>query len=335
MAIFTPPINGVFKPSSADIASWLYQIWTYLQANPIANEEELTRIIEQTLPDAVAAYLEEHPIDVDYPVDSVNGRTGNVVVEYAELVEGLTVPVYRAANDEVGQNDLVAAYAEGCRFAVVDDTNTFVLLNNNGTITMLPIGGGGSSGGGDGIQSINGTIYPDANGNAVVTGGNIPMTSSDSTTVKAAIDAKPALSAVINTIYPVGAIYISTVNTSPATLFPGTTWTAIQDRFLLAAGSTYSGGDTGGEATHTLTVNEMPSHTHGLVTAESSGSYNTGATLPDTAMIPAFSGQGTGNRGFNTSGSTSINAKLQTTGSGTAHNNMPPYLAVFMWERTA
>ena len=63
---------------------------------------------------------------------------------------------------------------------------------------------------------------------------------------------------IADLVYPVGSIYMSVNSTSPATLFGGT-WTQIQDTFLLAAGSTYAAGATGGEATHTLTENEMPS----------------------------------------------------------------------------
>ena len=61
--------------------------------------------------------------------------------------------------------------------------------------------------------------------------------------------------------HPVGSLYWSTDSTSPATLFGGT-WEAITDKFILAAGSLYTAGDTGGEATHTLTIDEMPKHTH-------------------------------------------------------------------------
>jgi hypothetical protein len=75
-------------------------------------------------------------------------------------------------------------------------------------------------------------------------------------------------------IYPVGAIYMSTVNTSPATLFGGT-WVQIKDRFLLSAGDTYTAGSTGGAASksytpagtvgnHTLTASEIPSHAHSM-----------------------------------------------------------------------
>ena len=64
-------------------------------------------------------------------------------------------------------------------------------------------------------------------------------------------------------VYPVGSIYISVNSTSPASLFGGT-WEILNDVFLLAAGSYANAGTFGGEAEHTLTVDEMPSHSHGV-----------------------------------------------------------------------
>ena len=64
-----------------------------------------------------------------------------------------------------------------------------------------------------------------------------------------------------NKIYPVGSIYMSVNSTNPSTLFGGE-WEQIEDRFLLACGTNHNNGETGGEATHTLTTNEMPSHNH-------------------------------------------------------------------------
>ncbi len=116
-------------------------------------------------------------------------------------------------------------------------------------------------------------------------------------------------------IYPVGSIYISTSPTNPSTLFGGS-WSQITGRFLLAAGSGYSAGSTGGEATHVLTQNEMPNHAH------SWWMYN----------FTQVGGTG-GGAGVLAGGTTS-----QTTGSsggGAAHNNMPPYYVVYMWHRTA
>lgn len=77
---------------------------------------------------------------------------------------------------------------------------------------------------------------------------------------------------LLQVIYPIGAIYQSTSATSPASIIGGT-WSAIQNRFLVGAGGSYKVNATGGETSHTLTVNEMPSHTHPQnVSANSGGS---------------------------------------------------------------
>lgn len=119
--------------------------------------------------------------------------------------------------------------------------------------------------------------------------------------------------------YPVGSIYLSVNSTSPATLFGGT-WEQIQDRFLLAAGSNYTAGNTGGEATHTLTVDEIPSHNHKQkVTA------NSGGTGVRQDYDKDQSGLGEYDQGIYTA----------DTGGGLAHNNMPPYFVVYMWKRVS
>ncbi len=121
---------------------------------------------------------------------------------------------------------------------------------------------------------------------------------------------------LLNLIYPVGSIYMSTNNVSPQVFFGGT-WVQMTDRFLIGAGNTYSAGKTGGSATHVLTIDELPSHNH-VVGTES------GTITKDTAYIAGATG-GAGARGTSTS---------DKTGGGAAHNNMPPYLAVYMWKRT-
>jgi len=68
----------------------------------------------------------------------------------------------------------------------------------------------------------------------------------------------------VDIIYPIGSIYITTNYVSPEILFGGT-WELIKDKFLLGAGDTYGAGSTGGEATHILTIDEMPSHQHDLI----------------------------------------------------------------------
>lgn len=125
----------------------------------------------------------------------------------------------------------------------------------------------------------------------------------------------------LDKVYPVGSIYMSVNSTNPGTLFGGT-WEQIQDTFLLAAGSTYAAGSTGGEAEHTLTTAEMPSHSH--VVTRATTSYASG----QQSSWRALSWSGT-NHDY------SDVVSSESSGSGNAHNNMPPYLAIFVWKRTA
>ena len=78
---------------------------------------------------------------------------------------------------------------------------------------------------------------------------------------------------LLNLVYPVGSIYLSSNNTNPGTLFGGT-WTQIKDRFILTAGDYYSNGATGGAATVTLTVSNMPSHSHSFTPSGTVGSHS-------------------------------------------------------------
>ena len=125
---------------------------------------------------------------------------------------------------------------------------------------------------------------------------------------------------VFDLIYPVGSIYLSVSSTSPQTLFGGT-WERIQDRFLLAAGSSYAAGTTGGEATHKLTVSELPKHTHRIKMGNAEGTAQRVMRYIDA-----------GSAWWSGSGNDKLSEEI---GGDTAHNNMPPYLAVYIWKRTA
>lgn len=133
-------------------------------------------------------------------------------------------------------------------------------------------------------------------------------------------------------IYPVGSIYMSLDSTSPQVLFSGT-WEPLEERFLLGAGGTtmvgdvsttkYTAGTTGGEETHILTIDEMPQHNH----AVTSGSMNKAVQIDSSGnnkLYPAYHEINTSN-----------DAWVQYEGYDEPHNNMPPYLVVYMWKRTA
>lgn len=119
-------------------------------------------------------------------------------------------------------------------------------------------------------------------------------------------------STIVDMVYPINSIYMSVNSTSPASLFGGG-WTQLKDRFLLGAGDTYTGGATGGAATVTLSTNEMPSHSHGLSTATVNNGWN--------------------GVDYSTKASNYATRDTMSAGGGGAHNNMPPYLVVFIWKR--
>lgn len=138
---------------------------------------------------------------------------------------------------------------------------------------------------------------------------------------------------VVNLMYPVGSIYISTTNTSPKDLFNVGEWTQIKDRFLLAAGSTYSAGSTGGEAKHKLTAKELPQMSG---TISTHGVYS-GTPIAGVSGVFSATHKCSGKyMNGTTSGHDSIDTIVYSNGGeDVAHNNMPPYLVVYVWKRTS
>ena len=117
-------------------------------------------------------------------------------------------------------------------------------------------------------------------------------------------------------MWPVGSIYMNkTVSTNPATLFGFGTWTAITDTFIVARGATYTG--TGGAATVTLSTANLPSTTLTVRTGGTVNAATTGVVMNATL------------------GSENGTANTSSFGSNTAFNIIPPYQAVYVWERTA
>ena len=139
---------------------------------------------------------------------------------------------------------------------------------------------------------------------------------------------------IFDLIYPVGSFYISAKSTNPAMLFGGT-WEQIQGRFLLGRSSSYPVGSMGGEATHTLTESEMPTHNGHLSSGIAGGApYEKGnykGFLNSDKMTP-YSEIG---RGWNVYAGNEMHPASEAVGGGQAHNNMPPYLSVYIWKRTA
>jgi len=134
-------------------------------------------------------------------------------------------------------------------------------------------------------------------------------------------------SAALDSIYPVGAIYTAITSGSPATVFGGT-WVsfgqgrvmvghddaASPDTDFVASSTDGSSVLVGGAKTHTLSIAEMPSHTHGFTAFQTTS--------------------GTNNRTGGGALSASASGTTAATGGGGAHNNLQPYVVVYMWKRT-
>lgn len=209
-------------------------------------------------------------------------------------VGGITAESLKAKFDEAG-------------IAIQDFLNTVLIP----TLNDWQISGGGG-----------GHVIEDKNGEQMTQRTRIQFlgTVSDDGT-RTVVGFTPADIGVANYVFPVGSLYLAMNHTSPAVLFGGT-WTRIEDKFLLGAASSDAVGATGGESEHTLTVDEMPSHTHSAWTTSSSGGTYRGVLHDYTND----EGAGAAYKAMN---------NIRYTGGGAAHNNMPPYIRVSIWQRIA
>lgn len=158
--------------------------------------------------------------------------------------------------------------------------------------------------------------YKDAEGNSNIL---YPVTTADH------VDGLDELElSILNKIHPVGSVYMSLSDIDPSELFGIGTWERIQNMFLLGASDVYPVGSTGGEVNHLLTIEEMPKHNHKVKTDINNSDYNM-TWDPWTEW---------------TTGYTQVADETEACPNGTTfvggdvpHNNMPPYLAVYMWKR--
>ena len=258
---------------------------------------------------------------IDFPVDSVNGKTGAVTLSASDVNARANTWMPTASDVGAATSNHTHNYAGSsstggaATSANKVNKNLVVKLNNGSTegtnlftfngsaaktvnVTASAIGAAASSHNHSASNITSGTLLVARGGTGVTTEALIGLKA-----------------------YPVGSIYMAYDSTSPASRFGGT-WTQIKDRFLLGVGSTYAAAKTGGAATVTLTEAQMPSHQH-------SASIVLGATgLGSHHYAPPT----TNNTGTLKNDWTYY---THTSGGGEAHNNMPPYQTVYMWRRTA
>ena len=181
--------------------------------------------------------------------------------------------------------------------------------------------------GGDVFVKDAGTTYgslTNSSGNLIIKSGPTTAATFSGANVTFAGTISDSNGNIAQAAYPVGSVFIAVVSTNPSSLLGFGTWSAFgTGRMLIGIDSSDSDfnavEETGGAKTHTLTIAEMPAHTH---------TVNEGST------------SGTASSALYSSGDdmTTIVDRTQTTsstGGGDAHNNMPPYIAVYMWKRTS
>ena len=266
--------------------------------------QEAIQKINESLGSLEGAYTADNP--PPYPVTSVNGKTGAVVIDIpanvytednpppypvtsvnrAETKDVITVFEPEGGGiEDVSQAELIAACKAGARLGAFNqDDGTcrlyhFNLYMDPERVDYNEVAGGGANG----VISVNGQTGSVNIFNAPISAATAESVTALNTSTNTKINQLKAdkldktataadssklggktLAEIMLALYPVGSIYISTSSTSPASLFGGT-WEQLKDRFLLGAGDSYAAGSTGGEATHKLTVSEMPTHQHNSV----------------------------------------------------------------------
>jgi hypothetical protein len=144
--------------------------------------------------------------------------------------------------------------------------------------------------------------------------------------------------AVAQTLFPVGAIYTATVSTNPATLLGFGTWTAFgAGRTIIGNGGGYSAGATGGSAdaitvshTHTATSTVTdPSHAHAFPAGVAIAQVGSALNLSGTPQNAAINNTNTASTGI------TVATSIASSGSSGTNANLPPYIVVYMWTRTA
>lgn len=310
--------------------------------------QEAIRKINESLGSLEGAYSAENP--PPYPVKSVNGKTGDVVITLPDNVYTTENPppypvksVNRAETkdvmtvfepegggiEDVSQAELIAACKAGARLGAFNqDDGTcrlyhFNLFINPERVEYSEIAGGGASG----VVSVN-------NQTGAVNIFNAPISAATAASVAAIAQ---RIADYWQTIYPVGAVYISINAQSPAEIFGGT-WEQIKGRFLLAAGDSYAAGSTGGyeyvkQASYLPPINNYASqgannnYLKSVLPQMEQYLKPTSRNITKVANIANAAGQlgGDGELAYGTEVSYYAYESL----------NMPPYIVVYIWRRVS
>ena len=175
--------------------------------------------------------------------------------------------------------------------------------------------------------AVNSKADLDNTGQTITAATASAGTNNNQVATTAFVTAAMTAATINNLVYPVGSVYVNAeVATNPATLLGVGTWEEYGEGRVLVgkagSGTFDSLGATGGSETQALTEANLPAHSHSMGTQN-----QTNISIDDrqiTFLDPFWSGFGSGSA-----------RSTGNTGSGTAHNNLQPYIVVYMWKRTA
>lgn len=220
---------------------------------------------------------------------------------------------YKSSDNTISWNQIFTNNSS-CKVAIANGGTGATTLTSNAILT------------GNGTNAINtvainsGALYATSTG-GTATFGTLPI-AQGGTGATTVVDAISNFKAVLrDLIYPVSSIYMSVSSTNPSTWLGGT-WIAWgTGRVPVGVNPSDTNFNTvektGGESMHTLSVDEMPSHTHNIIGGTTQITASAG-----NAVIPAI-------------WSSSIGGYISNTGGGGSHNNLQPYITCYMWKRTA
>lgn len=274
----------------------------------LSNKQNTSNIVNKPmnwrLGNNISTVLEKIPgtiyVDVENASESIPAKM------YIDISDSLRLPI-GVYNTLPNPNTLVVSQANDADKITYDGSEAKELNITPDSVGALATSGGTMTGPvtTKGIRLTKGVDY----------GDTLPET-----LMEGQLSFQTASNLVLDMVYPVGSIYMSVNETSPSTLFGGT-WEQIQGRFLLGMSSSYPAGSQGGEAEHTLTISETPNHTHVIIAYSTSGNDYSGS---DASLSFNYNETMKGWSG-----------RTSSVGNSQAYNNMPPYLSVYIWKRTA
>jgi hypothetical protein len=261
----------------------------------------------------------------------------------------VTLPMTPGASATARNMYLILSGSGAANLIVPTNTKLYYIYNTASTaITVKTSAGSGIS------VPVNARICLFCDGTNVVVAENYmvsptfsgtpiaPTASAGTSTTQIATTA--FVSAALAAAYPVGSIYMATVSTSPATLLGFGTWVRYgQGRMPISADdSTYTLGATGGAATTTLSIANLPSHNHSATstsTVTDPGHSHIYYLKTGNGYRPSAGGNE--NNGYDANTSTAVtgisvstSTSIGNTGSGSAATTISPYIVVYMWNRT-